>query len=52
MEAGAPAVLVGRYSNGALWGISAKNSATGTEMYGGKVDESDLTLTDPQWGTK
>mmetsp|Transcript_5493 Transcript_5493/g.11125 ORF Transcript_5493/g.11125 Transcript_5493/m.11125 type:complete len:198 (-) Transcript_5493:131-724(-) len=46
------AVLVGRYSNGALWGISAKNSATGTEMYGGRVDEADLTIEDPQWGTK
>jgi len=46
------AVLVGRYSNGKIWAISAKNSATGTEMFGGRVDESDLTLRDPQWGTK
>ena len=33
------AVLCGRYSNGKVWAISAKNSATGTEMFGGKVDE-------------
>ena len=35
----ATAVLVGRYSNGKVWAISAKNSATGTEMFGGSVDE-------------
>ena len=46
------AVLTGRYSNGKVWAIGAKNSATGTEMFGGKVDESAQTLTDPQWGTK
>lgn len=33
------AVLCGRYSNGKVWAISAKNSATGTEMFGGSVDE-------------
>lgn len=48
----AAAVLAGRYSNGAVWAVSAKNSATGTEMYGGKVDESSLTIRDPQWGTQ
>jgi hypothetical protein len=47
-----PAVLTGRYSNGKVWAIGAKNSATGTEMFGGKVDEAAQTLTDPQWGTK
>merc|ERR1712216_526044 len=46
------AVLVGRYSNGKVWAISAKNSATGTEMFGGKVDEGANTLRDPQWGTQ
>jgi hypothetical protein len=46
------AVLTGRYSNGKVWAIGAKNSATGTEMFGGKVDEAAQTLTDPQWGTK
>jgi len=46
------AVLVGRYNNGKVWAISAKNSATGTEMFGGDVDEGDLTLKDPQWGTR
>ena len=35
-----------------MWAIGAKNSATGTEMFGGKVDESEQTLQDPQWGTK
>ncbi len=35
-----------------MWAIGAKNSATGTEMFGGKVDEASQTLTDPQWGTK
>merc|ERR1711966_407658 len=49
--AGAP-VLAGRYSNGKVWAISAKNSATGTEMFGGKVDEAAQTLKDPQWGTQ
>jgi nitrite reductase/ring-hydroxylating ferredoxin subunit len=49
--AGAP-VLAGRYSNGKVWAISAKNSATGTEMFGGKVDEAAQTLQDPQWGTQ
>lgn len=37
--ADAAAVLCGRYSNGKVWAISAKNSATGTEMFGGDVDE-------------
>jgi len=46
------AVLVGRYNNGKVWAISAKNSATGTEMFGGDVDEGDNTLKDPQWGTR
>ena len=46
------AVLTGRYSNGKVWAIGAKNSATGTEMFGGKVDEAAQTLQDPQWGTK
>ena len=46
------AVLVGRYSNGKVWAISAKNSATGTEMFGGKIDEQAQTLQDPQWGTQ
>ena len=45
-------MLVGRYSNGKVWAISAKNSATGTEMFGGKVDEGQNTLQDPQWGTQ
>ena len=48
----ATAVLVGRYSNGKVWAISAKNSATGTEMFGGKIDEQAQTLKDPQWGTQ
>ena len=48
----ATAVLVGRYSNGKVWAISAKNSATGTEMFGGKIDEQAQTLQDPQWGTQ
>uniref|UniRef100_A0A7S0M5F2 Rieske-like [2Fe-2S] domain-containing protein n=1 Tax=Cryptomonas curvata TaxID=233186 RepID=A0A7S0M5F2_9CRYP len=51
LVAGTP-VLTGRYSNGKVWAIGAKNSATGTEMFGGKVDEAAQTLTDPQWGTK
>ena len=46
------AVLCGRYSNGKVWAISAKNSATGTEMFGGDVDEGAQTLKDPQWGTQ
>jgi len=46
------AVLVGRYSNGKVWAISAKNSATGTEMFGGKINEQAQTLQDPQWGTQ
>merc|ERR1719183_385206 len=46
------AVLCGRYSNGKVWAISAKNSATGTEMFGGSVDEGMNTLKDPQWGTQ
>eukprot|EP00284_Hemiselmis_tepida_P006333 CAMPEP_0174920882 /NCGR_PEP_ID=MMETSP1355-20121228/4748_1 /TAXON_ID=464990 /ORGANISM="Hemiselmis tepida, Strain CCMP443" /LENGTH=198 /DNA_ID=CAMNT_0016166297 /DNA_START=24 /DNA_END=620 /DNA_ORIENTATION=+ len=46
------AVLCGRFSNGKVWAISAKNSATGTEMYGGQVDEAAQTLKDPQWGTQ
>jgi hypothetical protein len=46
------AVLAGRYSNGKVWAISAKNSATGTEIFGGKVDEAAQTLKDPQWGTQ
>jgi hypothetical protein len=45
-------VLAGRYSNGAVWAISAKNSATGTEMYGAKIDEGQQTIKDPQWGTQ
>lgn len=45
-------MLVGRFSSGKIWAISAKNSATGTEMYGGNIDESLQTLEDPQWGTK
>jgi hypothetical protein len=35
-----------------VWAIGAKNSATGTEMFGGKIDENGQTITDPQWGTK
>lgn len=46
------AVLVGRYSNGNVWAISAKNSATGTEMFGGRIDEGAQTIKDPQWGTQ
>jgi len=46
------AVLCGRYSNGKVWAISAKNSATGTEMFGGTIDESLNTIKDPQWGTQ
>eukprot|EP00281_Chroomonas_sp_CCMP1168_P027514 CAMPEP_0206241518 /NCGR_PEP_ID=MMETSP0047_2-20121206/16535_1 /ASSEMBLY_ACC=CAM_ASM_000192 /TAXON_ID=195065 /ORGANISM="Chroomonas mesostigmatica_cf, Strain CCMP1168" /LENGTH=199 /DNA_ID=CAMNT_0053666413 /DNA_START=1 /DNA_END=600 /DNA_ORIENTATION=+ len=46
------AVLCGRFQNGKVWAISAKNSATGTEMYGAKVDDAAQTLQDPQWGTK
>lgn len=46
------AVLVGRFSSGKVWAISAKNSATGTEMFGGRVDEGANTLKDPQWGTE
>ena len=45
-------MLAGRYSNGAVWAISAKNSATGTEMYGAKIDEGQQTIKDPQWGTQ
>mmetsp|Transcript_47456 Transcript_47456/g.74155 ORF Transcript_47456/g.74155 Transcript_47456/m.74155 type:complete len:201 (-) Transcript_47456:680-1282(-) len=49
--AGTP-VLTGRFASGGVWAISAKNSATGTEMYGGSVDEAAQTIRDPQWGTQ